>query len=357
MQRRQFLQACATATACTVTTTYARSPAERIKMGQIGTKHAHAGGQLSTARQLSDLYEVVGVVEPDDQQYARIAQQPTYRDVPRLTLDQLLGTPGLQVVAVETEVRDLLRTARICLEAGLHIHLDKPAGESYEELVALHRLAEGKKRVIQMGYMFRYNPGFQFLFEIAREGWLGNIFEVHGVMSKKIGPAERSQLAEYPGGSMFELGCHLIDPLFHLLGTPDNVVPFNRGTLSGDPLLDNMLAVFEYPRATATIRSSLQEVDGGRRRQFVVCGDQGTVAIRPLEPPVLELTLEAPRGNFRKGAQLVNLAPSAGRYHGAWMELVRVVRGEIPFPYSHSHDLAVQQAVLAASELLAWQTL
>ncbi|MEZ5950823.1 MAG: Gfo/Idh/MocA family oxidoreductase [Planctomycetaceae bacterium] len=355
MQRRQFLQACATATACTVTTTYARSPAERIKMGQIGTKHAHAGGQLSTARQLSDLYEVVGVVEPDDQQYARIAQQPTYRDVPRLTLDQLLGTPGLQVVAVETEVRDLLRTARICLEAGLHIHLDKPAGESYEELVALHRLAEGKKRVIQMGYMFRYNLGFQFLFEIAREGWLGNIFEVHGVMSKKIGPAERSQLAEYPGGSMFELGCHLIDPLFHLLGTPDNVVPFNRGTLSGDPLLDNMLAVFEYPRATATIRSSLQEVDGGRAPTVCRVATRGPL-IRPLEPPVLELTSKPPR-QFPQGSSTGESRSSAGRYHGAWMELARVVRGEIPFPYSHSHDLAVQQAVLAASGLLAWQTL
>ena len=38
-----------------------------------------------------------------------------------------------------------------------------------------------------------------------------NVFEVHAVMSKVVGPDERTALAAYRGGIMFELGCHVID--------------------------------------------------------------------------------------------------------------------------------------------------
>ena len=69
-----------------------------------------------------------------------------------------------------------------------------------------------------MGYVYRYNPGFKFIFKAVKEGLLGDIVEVDGVMSKKVNDATRQQLARYPGGTMFELGCHLIDELSTLGG-------------------------------------------------------------------------------------------------------------------------------------------
>jgi len=329
-------------------------PARRIKVGQIGTKHAHAGGQIHTLRALSDLYDFVGYVEPDESRYKQIADTTVYQGAKRLTEKELFSTPGLQVVAVETEVCDLLSTAQRCIDAGFHIHLDKPAGESLPQLEKLHRDAAEKSLTIQMGYMFRYNPAFQFLFQANQKGWLGDIFEIDGVMSKKVPTTRRQQLARYAGGSMFELGCHLIDPLFHLLGVPDNVVSYNRQTIKNDPLFDNMLSVFEYPRATATIRSSVVEVNGGRRRQFVVCGSKGTIEIKPLEPAALTLTLEKATGDFKAGTQVVKLPKSEGRYHGCWKEFAQVIHGEKPFPFTHQHDIAVQKAVLTASGLRNW---
>ena len=326
----------------------------RIKVGQIGTRHAHASGQIHTLRALSDLYDFVGYVEPDKARHRQIAETAPYRGARRLTEKELFATPGLQVIAVETEVCDLLSTAQRCIDAGFHIHLDKPAGESLEQLEKLHRTAEEKSLTIQMGYMFRYNPAFQFLFRAVRNGWLGDLFEVHGVMSKKVPEARRRQLARYAGGSMFELGCHLIDPLFHLLGVPENVVSYNRQTIKGDPLFDNTLAVFEYPRATATIRSSVVEVNGGRRRQFTVCGTKGTIEIKPLEPAALTLTLEKPVGDFKAGTQTVVLPKSEGRYHGCWRDFAQVIHGKKQLPFTHQHDLAVQKAVLTASGLRKW---
>ena len=56
---------------------------------------------------------------------------------------------------------------------------------------------------------------------------------------------------------MFELGCHVIDLVINILGSPDKVTAYFRHSAPvDDALLDNMLAVFEYPRATATVKSS-----------------------------------------------------------------------------------------------------
>jgi predicted dehydrogenase len=149
---------------------------------------------------------------------------------------------------------------------------------------------------------------------------------------------------------MFELGCHVIDAVVKVLGRPTNVTAFNRQTfVDQDPLLDNCLAVLEYPKATATVRSSVVEYDGGRRRQFVVCGDQGGIDIKPLEPPRATLALDATHGDYAKGTRELTLKPLGGRYDGDFLDLAKIIRGEREHDFSPEHDLAVQEVVLRAS--------
>ena len=353
-KRRQLLRTIATGPALAWTGQVAAKSAKLkpVKIGQVGTKHAHAGGQASTIRKFSQHYELLGVVEPDEAQRKRMETRPEYQGVNWMTEEQLLNCSGLEAVAVETPVKDLLDVAQRCLDANLHVHLDKPAGESWNALEKLHRTASKKNRVIQMGYMFRYNPGFQFIFHAVREGWLGNIFEIHGVISKTSPASVRHKLANYEGGTMFELGCHLIDPLLHIMGPPDQVTGYIRKTRpQQDTLNDNMLAVLEYPRATATVRSALVEVSGIRRRQFVICGDKGTIVVRPLEPPELILTLAKPLGEFQSGSQRVSLPTAAGRYDGTFLDMYQVIRGEKQHDFSREHDLAVQRTILLACHL------
>ncbi len=357
MKRREFIQSLSAAALAmpVVANGLARfalsdEKKDKIKIGQIGTAHAHASGKLATIRKFADEYELIGVVEPDPERRAQCEKDATYSGVTWLSETELFDTAGLQAVAVETAVRDLLPTAARCVQAGLHIHLDKPAGESLPDFKKILDTATSKNRVVQMGYMFRYNPAFQFLFRAVRAGWLGDVFEIHAVMSKAVGDGQRKQLAEFPGGSMFELGCHVIDAVVAVLGKPDKVTAFNRNTRPDkDTLADNCLAVFEYPKATATVRSSLVEVDGGNRRQFVVCGSQGTVAILPLEPPQLQLTLDRPQGELKQGTQTIDLPKLDGRYDGDFIDLAKIIRREKKSDYPPGHDLAVQEAVLRAS--------
>ncbi len=201
--RREFLQ---TAAACTLgaaaaaqsSSLLANALARKIKVGQIGLAHAHAS-KIEAYIKSSD-YDVIGVAEESADLKRNAAMQPLFQGMPWLTRDQLLNWPKLEVVLVETDIDHLLEEARACIKAGKHIHLDKPAGHSLPEFEALLREAEERKLMVQMGYMYRYNPGFLLLQEFLQNGWLGEIFEVHAVMSKVVDPINRTKHGKYAGG-------------------------------------------------------------------------------------------------------------------------------------------------------------
>lgn len=353
MTRRRFLGAASAVPLWAVSTgqvSAQRQGQAKIKIGQMGTQHAHAYGKMEAIRRLPELYEVVGVVEPDGDARLRAQEHEVFKDLPFVSEAALLETPGLQAVAVETAVRQLMPTALRCLEAGAHIHVDKPAGANLSACRRMHERARAQGRTVQMGYMFRYNAGFEFLFHVLREGWLGEVTEVSGMIGKRASDSLRDDLSQYEGGGMFELGCHLIDAVVTVLGKPLAVQSFNRRMRpERDTFIDNQLALFEYSRAIATIRCNHMDPFGSPRRQFNVSGTRGTVEIRPLEAPRVRLALDRDQGPYKKGYQDVVLAQMDGRYTGEFRDLAQVIRGEKALAWDADHDLAVQEAVLRAS--------
>jgi predicted dehydrogenase len=324
----------------------------KLNIGQIGTAHSHADAKVETIKKLNDIYNLVGVVENDTFLKNAAKQRSAYKNITWMTEDELLNMNNLDAVLVETDLDELVPVAMRYVNAGLHVHIDKPPGKSYSDFEQLLDLAENKKLIVQMGYMFRYNPAFQFCLNSVREGLLGEIFEIDGVISKVIKSDRRSKLAATYGGGMMLLGCHLIDILIALLGEPDSLNSFRRKTYEkSDNLYDNELVVMEYKKATSTIRSALVEVEGQSRRQFVVCGTKGTIEIKPLEPPELSLALESGRGIYQKGYQQVNLRTMSGRYDEQLRDFARLVGGEKKADFTKNHDLMVHRTLLKACEI------
>jgi predicted dehydrogenase len=352
--RRETLKAIGQVSLCalgvgTIEAARGASPAP-IKIGQIGVGHAHAS-KLSVYRSSAD-YEVVGMVESDPVLREQAKSQEVYRDLPWMTQEQLLNVSGLQVVLVETKVNDLLDTAEACVQAGKHIHLDKPAGDSLSQFERVLKFAEQQKLLVQMGYMYRYNPAVVLLRQFLKQGWLGDIFEAHAVMSKVVSGSDRKNLAEFRGGMMFELGCHILDLVVGVLGEPKQVSAHSQhASAIQDGLADNTLAVLSYPRALATIKSSAMEVDGSARRHLVVCGTEGTFHIQPLDNPSARVSLSSARDKYKKGTHELTF-PKYVRYVDDAADMARILRGEKPSDFSYQHDLAVQRTLLKACGLL-----
>lgn len=350
--RRNTLKAAAAAIAFPSITGLSQSALPKLKIIQIGTGHPHAGGKMNVYRNAPD-FEVVAVVEDNAQLRSAAKKSLVYQDLPFISLEQALNTPQLKALAIETEVKDLLDYAQQAIDAGFPIHLDKPAGSDFSHYQQIVKQAEQKKLTIQMGYMYRYNPAVLLMRDFLEKGWLGDPFEVQTTMSKVLSTESRKKIAAYPGGIMFELACHVIDLVVGVLGAPDKINAFPRQSLKEAPdnLIDNMLAVFEYPRATATVRSTALEVDGFARRHFAVAGTAGTCHIQPLDRPTMQVTFSKAHGKYKKGYQTIEFNPPYKRYVGDAADFAKIIRGEKESNFSPQHDLAVQKAVLQASAL------
>jgi predicted dehydrogenase len=331
MKRRAFLLACGS-------TAFAAGSDTKLRIGQIGTEHAHAAGKMTAMRSLTDLWEVVGVV----------ATNKGYEGVPLLTEEQLLGTPDLKAVAVETRVEDSCATALRCIQAGKHVHLDKPGALKHDEFKTMRIDAEKRGLTVQMGYMLRYNPAFELLFWAVREGWLGEITEIDAAMGKLADKSQRGVIRKLEGGGMFELACHVMDAVVTLLGKPQSVTGFSTPT-QDDGVKDNQMAVLQYARATAVIRCNHADPFGGPRRRFNVTGTEGTFEIVPLESGKVNLSLTKACGSYKKGTQSFQLDVPKDRYAGEFTDLAKVVRGEKKLAWDAAHDIAVHETVLRAA--------
>ena len=308
----------------------------KIRIGFLGGTHSHGPDKIRIAKESAD-WELVGVWEPGEGAAKKAA---------------MLNDATVQVIAVESDVKSHEGLALEALRAGKHVHVEKPPSDNMPGMKRLVEEARKRSRLLQMGYMWRQHPGFAKIFEAVRAGWLGDVYMVRGTMNTLIDGERRKEWALFHGGQMFEQGGHLIDPLVRLMGRPEKITPFLRhhGKFS-DGLLDNTHAVFEWPRAMATITSSVLQPGATAHRTFEVWGSNGNAVLRPIEgPPRLAIDLQNAAGPYKKGSQEVTLEKYE-RYVGSFTELATAVRTGKPLPVTPEQDLEVQEALLRASEM------
>lgn len=343
---------------------------DRIKIGQIGICHEHAAGKMNSLRLLTEVFEVIGVVDDSNTTAARFGgfdikpdESNAYEGVNWMSEDELLNYPGLQAVVVETPNADLVPTALRCMERNLPMHTDKPGDEN---LALFRQLLDGCKArglPFQMGYMFRANPAMQWCLKAARAGWLGDIFEVQANMSHDYGGEEYQQyLGNFRGGILFNLGCHLIDFVVALLGRPHHIVSILKSAPDyPEHIKNNGLCILEYPHATATLRACSKEVGGLERRRLKICGTKGSIELSPLErfdgqPLVMSLVLKEGNPEYTAGMHTVDFGICADRYVEQLREFAKLIRGNVANPYSWKHDSLVQDVLLSASGYTAWRS-
>lgn len=351
LTRRAFIRTASLATAAAAHAATPASAATPVRCGILGVDHAHGMDVLKVLRKSPD-YELAGVSEPDEAIRTRFASRPECDGVKWLTPDELLRDNSVKMVAIESSVPRLLALARRAVDAGKHVHMDKPAGASLDEFAALLNAAETQSLLFQMGYMYRYNPGFDFIRRAVKEGWLGDVYSINASMCTDLDERKRARIAEFKGGLMFELGCHLIDMIVLLLGAPGKITSFIRHDgRQDDALADNTLAVFEYPKAMVTVESAAMEREAFATRRFKIAGTNGTIVLNPLEPPAARLVLHKPAGGHEKGTHTVPF-DDLERHVLDFADFAACIRGERTFAYTKEHDLLVQKTVLQASGML-----
>jgi predicted dehydrogenase len=347
MNRRQFLSAATTAAAALSAPLALRgaNASLRIPIGFFGVTYSHGPEKVKLAMS-SPEWEFVGVCESSE------AGRRTCEQLGAKLISQDELFDRARVVAVESDIRDHAAQALLALQAGRHVHLEKPPATKLADMRAVVALARQKKLLLQTGFMWRYNPGFIAILEAVRQGWLGDVFLVRGFISNNLAPARRKEWSEFPGGSMFDLGSHLVDATVRLLGKAKSVTPFIRhdGKFE-DSLNDNNVAVLEFEHAQAVLVNTALQAGSAPPRSFEVLGTKGSAILQPIEPPMLTFELSEAAGPYKKGSQSVPL-PAYQRYEGDFAELAAAVRGEKSLSVSLDEELLVAETLLQASGML-----
>lgn len=323
----------------------------KLRVGIFGIGHNHAAAAITTLKAREDV-EIVGLSEADPaMRERRIRENPgVYGDIPVVEEGELLAS-GIRAAMVEASVPDLVPTALRCAEAGLHIHMDKPAGTDLSLYRTFLDTMEKKHLVFQTGYMYRYNAGVRYVLERVKSGELGRIYNITAQMCTKHPEWFKRQLIAYgvKAPAMFIFGGHLIDLCMQIKGAPDHLCAFHTESGDGDiRFADTSLAVLTYPDGLATVRVSSCEINGWGLRDFTVYGEKGTISISPLEAPMrIRETMLPEQEPWKDRGHAVQI-PEVGRYDVMMHDFVYMAEGKIPYDVDFRHEYLLQKLTLEA---------
>ena len=333
---------------------------KKIKIAQIGTGHDHAGVTFATLRRMTDVFDVVGYAEVSEDKIKDSSGKEYdkcdpwgYEGAKKYSVEEILSMPDLDAVTIETFDLNIVKYAKMAAERGLHIQMDKATGESAEEFEEFLSLIKRKNLVFNMGYMYRYNPAIERVFECVKRGEIGKVYSVDAEMSCYHKKQKREWLGLLQGGMMQFLGCHLIDLIVRLNGVPDEIIPYNFSTLAdGVNSKDVAFAVLKYPNGISTVKCSALDTGGFIRRHLIINGEKGTIKICPLEqyesPGMYAMTTEYFNGENWLDLGKETKSEIFDRYKGMLNEFSRMIRGERGLEIDLQTEARVARCLLVA---------
>lgn len=195
-----------------------------IGTGSMGTNHVRVHQELQAV-------ELVGVYDEDRARMRRVADE---YEVDVLGFETLLERADAVSVAVPTEYH--YQTVRACIDAGVHVLIEKPFVDSVRQGRSLIDFAEERDIVLQVGHIERFNPAVMELLSIADD------LDIVAVDARRLSPPPDRVIEE---SVVLDLMIHDIDILLQLLDDPIDIDAM--GTAEG-----------EY--ATATMATTAGEI-------------------------------------------------------------------------------------------------
>ncbi len=220
-------------------------------------------------------------------------------------------------------------------EAGVHVYCEKPLAMNVAEAADMARAVDAAGVKAQMTFNFRFFPAVARARQLMDEGYVGRVFSFRGryhrssYISSDKPMSWRLDRAITGGGALFDLGAHVLDLLFFVLGdfaavngTLDTLIrerPVAAGSAEKAPVEVDDIALLHArlaDGALGTVEVSRMGTGATNDLSFEIFGDQGAIRWDLSEPAWLQVydarTSDSPLGGER-GFQRIE---AASRYPG-----------------------------------------
>ena len=198
------------------------------------------------------------------------------------SVDEVYKDSAVDLVVVTSTPNTHFSMCKDALEAGKNVVVEKPFVPTAKEAEELIEIQKKSGKVLAVYQNRRWDSDFLTLRQIMEAGSFGHIaeFETHFDRHRPEPPsAESWKNEDKPGhGSIFDLGTHLIDQIYHLFGMPKQVTGFlyqQRRGVEGGPH-DSFTAILQY--ADGMMATARAGVVGPHVRQlrYWVRGTEGS---------------------------------------------------------------------------------
>ena len=140
------------------------------------------------------------------------------------TWEELLADPSIDVVSIVTPNYLHAQITIAALEAGKHVHVEKPISMNAQEAQAIVEAKNRSGKLVMVALNHRFEANAQYAKRYVEEGHLGEIYHArcgwqrrngHNLFGKWFSDKELSG-----GGALIDLGVHFLDLTLYWMGFP-----------------------------------------------------------------------------------------------------------------------------------------
>lgn len=167
-------------------------------------------------------YELAAIVERSkNDSREKYPQSKLYRSVEELCADK-----DLQLIVVNTPTHLHYQQAKLVLQSGKHLVIEKPFTVTVKEAEELAAFAEKNNLFVSVYQNRRYDGDYRAVKEVLQQGLLGDLREAE-IRYDRYRPSfggKQHKEGDLPGaGILYDLSPHLVDQAIQLFGFPKAV--------------------------------------------------------------------------------------------------------------------------------------
>lgn len=194
----------------------------KVRVGIIGT------GSISNLHMLGynnladvEIYAACDLNEERVKAFAdKYGIKHTYTDY-----NEMLKLEELDAVSVCTWNNAHAPASIAALKAGKHVLCEKPPAMNVQQALEMQKAAKEAKKLLMMGFVRRFGKNTKIMMDFINSGRLGDIYYVKTSCIRRCGNpcgwfSDRNRSG---GGPLLDVGVHMIDLSWYLMGKPKAV--------------------------------------------------------------------------------------------------------------------------------------
>ena len=257
-----------------------------IQLGVIGTGLIWIRTHKAILATLQDAFIPIAFCDVSEQRRTATAQQ--FPDAAVFgDYHSLLALPAVEAVLVLTPIALNAPVARAALLAGKHVIMEKPISRSVAEGDELVALARRAGRHLFVTEQMAYRQAEDTLAEIIAAGEIGDLVLWDRVQHLEADTAQDAlrydstlwrKQADFPLGTMFDGGIHLIAGLSKVFGIPASVDATGKQLRPEYGEYDHIAALFQYGQGVTGMLSHSSYLPAAQNH-FHVYGARGVLVV------------------------------------------------------------------------------